>query len=93
MNVKRAAEILAETFPSLGVEADAGWGEGVIFLGSAAEGAEIDDLPAANYYGGFEDPEEKIWVLGVHKKLAEKLDELGYYADWHDPGTLLAFEK
>ena len=65
--------------------------ENRIFLGNIAEGGEIDEIPAADYYGYEMDPQEKIWELGVHKQVIEFLRDRGWFAEWYDPGTMFAF--
>lgn len=62
-----------------------------IFLGNAAEGGEINEIPAADYYGDAMDPQEKIWVFGVHKEIIKFLEDRGWFAEWYDPGTLFAY--
>jgi hypothetical protein len=51
-----------------------------IHLGDAAEGGEIDGEAAADY-----------GMQYIHPKLEQELENLGYYADWYDAGTLIAF--
>jgi hypothetical protein len=61
-----------------------------LHLGDAAEGGEIDGLPAAAYWN--QDYEERVYVMKVHKKLRKELQKYGYYPEWHDSGTLLAYK-
>jgi len=93
-NVRRKAERLAVRFPGIeGIKPAADWlgepGSTAIHLGNAAEGGEIDGVSAADYYA--EDPRERIYVFGVHRKLVDALEALGYSAEWYDGGTLLAW--
>ena len=62
-----------------------------IHLGNVAEGGEVNGLPAADYYN--EDYAERLYVFGIHKALAKKLDELGFWPESYDPGTWLAYRK
>lgn len=68
-----------------------GYGEGTIFLGDAAEGGEIDGNYACYYNGWDADPEEKIWIMGVHRKLFDLLGKCGFHAECYDPGTYIAY--
>lgn len=60
-----------------------------IHLGDAAEGGSIDAVPAADYNMMFHHDSH---MPGIHPKLADLLDGLGYYAEWHDPGTVIAYQ-
>lgn len=71
---------------------DRGWGD-CIHLGDAAEGGTIDDMPACNYYGFDLDPQETIWVMGVHKKLRDFIEARGWFIECNDPGTYLAYRQ
>jgi len=93
--VEKAILVLQQMFPGIhgiraGVEGDIA-SEGQIHLGDAAEGGEIGELPAADYYS--EDYEEKVYVMNVHKKLRDALDKLGYGIEWYDAGTLYAYPE
>lgn len=59
-----------------------------IWLGDAAEGGTIDGSPAADYYGDFHGGYP--WR---HPKLERALDSMGYFIEWHDPGSLTAWQK
>ena len=63
-----------------------------IHLGNCAEGGTIDGISACDYYGGFEDPKEKIWIMGVHHKLDNLLERLGYYAEPKNAGEYVAYK-
>jgi len=95
VSVRKAIERLTKRFPDIhGMRPGEEWGtgKGSIHLGDVAEGGEIDHLPAANYYAGFEDPHEKIYVLGFHRKLRDALQSMGYsLIEWYDPGTAIAY--
>jgi len=78
---------LRRTFPQIqGIKME---DEDKIFLGNAAEGGEINGLPACDYYN--EDYEETVYVMGVHRKLHTLLDTLGWFVEPHDPGTYYAY--
>lgn len=63
----------------------------MIFLGDVAEGGTIDNLPACDYYGFDCDPQERIWIMGVHKDLREFMEDHGWFVECHDPGTYFAY--
>ena len=43
-----------------------------------------------NYYAN--DPQEKFYVMGVDKELEQFANENGWYFEWHDAGTIMAWE-
>lgn len=96
--VKEIIEALKEEFPGISGICDASEWSGkyepgeVIHLGDAAEGGEIDGLPACDYDAYFHDPQEEVYILGVHKALAAFLEQYGYFVECYDAGTYLAFE-
>ena len=84
-----AAKKLQAQFPDIsGIEAR---GNDEIFLGNVCEGGLIDGLPAANYYS--EDYKEVIYIMNTHRKLHDALYELGFFAEFHDPGTMSAYRS
>ena len=91
---ERVVKKLSRKFPKIdGIKVLSDWDNDPtsvvgLFLGDAAEGGEIDGLPAADYY--ITDPD---WEFGVNPRLTKELDKLGYYAEWHDAGTLMAYPK
>ncbi len=93
MQIQKIIENLQKQFPNIsGIKPGAEWRgaeeDNSIFLGDAAEGGTVDGMmPAADYYehrGSYEN-------FGIHKKLVDALDKLGYFAEWYDAGTLLAY--
>ena len=46
-----------------------------------------DGMPLFEYYA--EDPNEKRYILGVHKEIYNLLEEHGWFAEWNDPGTIM----
>lgn len=93
MRTKQALIIntLRKEFPGIsGIRPgeDLGYPEGSIFLGDCAEGGEIDDIAACNYYCA-----SSIYEFGVHVKLAQRLHDFGYHAEAYDPGTYIAYES
>jgi len=85
---------LKKMFPDIsGIQDGEAWGAGKhsVHLGDCAEGGTIDGLPACDYYAGSMDPEEKIYVLGVHRKLRDAVESMGYYVECWDPGTFIAY--
>ncbi len=94
VNIDEVIEQLKNRFPDIeGITAANEWDpsyERGIFLGDAGEGGMIGDVPAANYYN--EAGSDIYDDFGVHNELVAALTEFGYYPEWNDPGTLLAFE-
>lgn len=64
-------------------------GSAVLWSG---EGSEINGRAAFNYNWWEFDPEEKIYVSGVLRPLAELAEKFGLYWESNDPGTYLARE-
>jgi len=62
-----------------------------VFLGDVAEGGEIDGTPACDYYAYDFDPQEKIYILGVHKELRKVVEDAGWFVECHDAGTYFAY--
>jgi len=62
-----------------------------VFLGDVAEGGTIDGLSACDYYAFDFDPNEEVYVLGVHKKLAALVEKAGWFVECGDPGTYFAY--
>ena len=80
--IKKAVEKIKARFEGIyGIRLDSNG----ILLGDAADGGEIDGLPAADYYGEF-----RRGYPWVNPKLEQFLDKLGYMIEWYDPGTLVA---
>ena len=42
-----------------------------------------------DYYS--EDFKEKNYILGVHHEISDILNNNGWYAEWHDGGTIMFF--
>lgn len=91
-NTERIIKKLQRKFPDIsGMRVLSDWSGNPndvnsIHLGDAAEGGEIDGLPAADYY--ISNPK---WNFGVNPKLDRALKKLGYYSEWYDAGTLMAY--
>lgn len=84
--VEQKAEKLKKMFPGIrGIKPE---GSNSIHLGDAAEGGEIDELPAADYYGEF-----RSGYPWISPKLVKAVDSIGYFIEWYDPGTLKAYLK
>ena len=45
-----------------------------------------EHVPAFNYYS-----ESNSYELGIRKEINQWMESLGYYAEWHDPGTVLIY--
>lgn len=96
--VNAAVKILREKFPQIDGIKDAHYWDNTryakneaIFLGNAAEGGTIDGLDACSFYN--EDYEERIYIMGTHKKLHDALAALGFHTEAFDPGTYLAYRS
>lgn len=46
-----------------------------------------DEFPLFEYYA--EDPNERRYILGVHKEIYNLLEEHSWFAEWNDPGTIM----
>lgn len=53
----------------------------------------IKEMAMFNYYSYDTDPNETIWVMGVHRELWDILAENNWYAEFNDPGTVLLFNN
>ena len=92
--ITEAVAILQKQFPEIkGIKDGKEWDcAEAIHLGNAAEGGTINGMPAADMNA----PtvfEECGYEYGVHQKLAEALDDLGYFPEFYDAGTLLAWKQ
>jgi len=77
---------LKAMFPNIdGIHAQ---GEEKVHLGNAAEGGEIDEFNAADYYGEF-----RGGYPWINEKLKEAVEGMNYLIEWHDPGTLIAYKQ
>jgi len=88
---ERAIEKLQQQFPDIkGIQDGERWGagRGSLHLGDAAEGGLIDGQPAASYYGPLPG-----WDTHTNPKLEAALNQLGYYTEWWDAGTLVAYSE
>lgn len=87
--LEQRIEKLKKQFPGIhGIKAGEAWGSAVnsIHLGDAAEGGQIDELPAADYYGEF-----RGGYPWISPKLEAAVKGIGYHIEWYDPGTILAY--
>lgn len=90
---------LEKAFPAIsGFKDMSEWNGGydkneAVHLGDAAEGGEIDGLPACDYYSFDLDPQENIYVMGVHRKLRDFLKKHGFTLGCYCPGTYYAYRE
>lgn len=83
--LEQKVEKLKKTFPGIqGIKLTEN-GRGV-WLGDAAEGGEIDGIPAADYYGEF-----RGGYPWRSPKLEKACKEMGLFIEWDSPGTLSAW--
>ena len=94
---EKTAQKLQKMLPNIsGITICGYWNgdEKAIHLGDAGEGGTVTvdgiELAAANYWS--EDYKEEYYQLGVSHQLVAALEDEGYFAEWHDGGTLLAYE-
>jgi len=66
------------------------WSDGAV-LWSGEEARMPDGEDAFNYYGFESDPQEKIWIMGVHKDLVQWSKSKGLFWEPNDAGTYLAY--
>ena len=82
---------LQKRFPDIrGIKEATYWNKtfkGGIHLGNAAEGGMVGDDVAADYYGCGTFSSEFF----VNPELNTFLEKSGWFAEYYDPGTLLAF--
>lgn len=82
--------ILEEKYPKMFMrtteEFRAGYGGGIWSSGEDGLPA-ADGLPLFEYYA--EDAREVTYILGVHREIYNLLEEHGWFAEWHDPGTIM----
>jgi hypothetical protein len=57
------------------------WSSGETYL-EAKDGFNLFDYYTENY---------KRYEFGVHNELVDFLDKHGWYAEWHDPGTIMFY--
>ena len=50
-----------------------------------------DERPLFDYYA--QDYNEEIYIFGVHKEIRELLEEHGWFAEWHDAGTIMFYPE
>ncbi len=64
--------------------------KGAIWTGEDA-GEASDGNSVFNYYAFEIDPQEKVYVLGVHRELLNILNDAGWHAEFYDAGTVLIY--
>ncbi len=62
-----------------------------VWCGAEPGAIMSDGFPAFDYYA--EDYREVRYVLGVHKEMVALLEEHGYYAEFHDAGTVMLWPE
>lgn len=56
---------------------------------SAEDGIMIGNRLMFNYYS--QDNKEATYIMGVHKSLVSFLEQHGWYAQYHDAGTVMFY--
>jgi hypothetical protein len=92
MSMTRAKLITAinQTFPRMQCrlgEDFSSSNRGSIWTGEDA-GEAADGNSIFNHYAFDVDPQETVWVLGVHRQLLALLQTAGWHAEFHDAGTV-----
>ena len=64
--------------------------EGGLWFKNSTE-VESGGYPLFNYYT--EDHQEKVYVMGIHRRLGAVLEEAGMFGEPHDSETLMAWES
>ena len=55
----------------------------------SAENSEVySGIPMYDYYS----ENHELYDLGVYTKWEEKLNSMGWYSEWHDPGTVMLWQ-
>jgi hypothetical protein len=86
----RLMKLLMVEFPLKHVRTTEEFGSdsGGIWLSGESGETMPDGLPIFNYYSGDVEPYE----FGVHKDFSEFLGKYDYFAEWHDPGTIMIWK-
>jgi len=93
--IERDVKKLQKMFPRIeGIQPGEDWGSSKdsIHLGNAGEGGTVynerydDYFPAADYFDPF-----PSWEGTVNPILEMELVKMGYFVDWYDAGTLIAY--
>lgn len=54
----------------------------------SAENSEVySGIPMYDYYA-----EGELYELGVYTKWEEKINSMGWYSEWYDPGTVMLWK-
>src|SRR6185312_12524374 len=49
-------------------------------------------VPLFDYNAGFTDRQERVYVMGIYKKLRTLLESNGWYSEWYDGGTVFLYQ-
>ena len=60
---------------------------GCIWTGEGA-GDGSDGHALFNHFAFDVDPKETVWIMGVHHEMQNLLDDAGWFAEFHDAGTV-----
>jgi hypothetical protein len=85
-------EILGKAYPSMFLRTteEFNGGEGGIWSSGEDNYKAKDGYLLLDYYA--EDRTEEHYIFGVHRELHDLLDSHGWYAEWHDCGTIMFWE-
>ena len=62
-------------------------GKGGIWTSGEDDLPAKDNFPLFNYYS-----DGKRYILGVHTEMYNFLEKHGWYAEWHDAGTIMLYQ-
>jgi hypothetical protein len=62
-------------------------GNGGIWTSGEDDLPAKDNFPLFNYYS-----DGKQYILGVHTEMYNFLEKHGWYAEWHDAGTIMLYQ-
>jgi hypothetical protein len=92
MNREKMMELLRAKYPKMFLRTTEEFdgSNGGIWT-SGEDGIEAKDgFSLFNYYN--EDFKEIRYVLGVHREIGDFLSEHGWFAEWHDAGTIMLWQ-
>jgi hypothetical protein len=82
---------LEKTYPSMMLRLTEEFNGGKGGIWTSGENAPLDktSMPIFDYWS--EDYKEIYYIFGVRKHLHEFLKRNGWYAEWHDAGTMMIY--
>lgn len=92
MNREKMMELLGVKYPKmfLSTTEEFDGSNGGIWTSGEGEILAKDNFPLFNYFN--EVFKEIRYVLGVHREMVDLLDEHGWFAEFHDAGTVILWQ-